>query len=146
MKYRAEDLKNANMHSNTEEEIIRGYGSLVPGYYDPKDKSVHILRGEEWCLDHEMAHFLTDKKFGTTDPAKYSKFLKGEYRVEIETYLGDHAVKDEGEVIAETFRLMQSDPAWVRYAMRKSQRVKELINSVVDDFGYRIGRTGRRKR
>ncbi len=145
-KYRAEDLRDASIHSNTEEEIISGYGSLVAGYYDPQDKSIHILRGEEWCLDHEMAHFLTGKKFGTTDPAEYSKFLKGKYRVEIETYLGDSAVKDEGELIADAFSYMGNDPEWVRYTMRESAEVRELYNKVMNDLGYGTSGIRRGKR
>jgi len=149
-KYSSRDLRDADIYSDSDEEMIKVFGDIggIRGYYDDEgDKSIHIRKGyEDRALHHEMGHFLTDRKYGTTDPPKYGKYLAGRCGLIMELYCGSQAVEDEGEILAEGFWMMMQHPTLARGLMRRNQEMKEFFDDIMNNLGYRISGMRRRKR
>jgi len=138
-RYRSEDLK-VPIRSESKDYMIEKLGKVVRGYYDDEKIEIVLLKGEEMqAIDHEIAHSIAHRIFGTTDPEKYRKYLSGEYAKAVATYISGLALEDEGEIFAWGFAFMSQKPRIARAVMRKKPPLKEFLNEIINDTKYNVG-------
>ncbi len=138
--YRLEDLEYVDIKVMSRSEMRADLGGLdAVGYFDPMKRKIALAHHWElYAIDHEMGRAIFYKKFGTTHPQKYRKYIKeSRYKSSLK-FLGEHALSDEGEIMAAGFAAMKKTPSYIAAKMKKDKYIKEFFEGIMKDSGYKI--------